>query len=158
MSCLGAQNMCLSECGKKCFSLEGDKCDELWDASSFYRGWNAEKISKKRIGENPKKKKEIWIRVSWFFRSKPVLYFDHIALLKIRIKLIFWQKKRNLILYNISRNSLVLILSYTMPKVPQNVDMKFVTWLARFWSVFQLQGCIWTNFKVLFMINLIPKW
>ena len=42
---------------KKCFSLEGEKCAELWDASSIYRGWNAEKISKKRMGENPKKKK-----------------------------------------------------------------------------------------------------
>ena len=71
------------------FSLEGEKCAELWDASSIYRGWNAEKISKKHMGENPKKE-EIWIRVSWFFRSKPVSYFDHISLLKILMKLKHW--------------------------------------------------------------------
>ena len=31
---------------KKSVSLEGEKCAELWDASSIYRGWNVEKINK----------------------------------------------------------------------------------------------------------------
>ena len=60
---------------KKCFSLEGEKCAELWDASSIYRGWNAEKISKKRMGENPKKKKDL---------DKSKLIFQ------IRASFIFW--------------------------------------------------------------------
>ena len=132
------------------------KVFEFWDTSSIYRGRNAEKTSKKHMGENPKKK-EIWIRVSWFFRSETVQYFDHISLLKILIKLKFWQLKGNLILYNVSRKILVRILSSTRPKAPQNVNLKSVTWLARFWSVFQLD-CIWTNFRVIFMINLVPKW
>ena len=59
---------------KRCFSLKGEKCAELWDASSNYRGWNAGKNNQKTMGENPKKK-EIWIRVSWFFRSEPVSVF-----------------------------------------------------------------------------------
>ena len=80
------------------------------------------KKNKKRMGENPKKK-EIWIRVSWFFRLEPVSYFDHIAFVKIQIKLKFCQLKENSILYNFSRNSLVINLSYTMPKVPQNVNL-----------------------------------
>ena len=42
-------------------------------------------------------------------------------LFKILIKLKFWQLKENSILYNFFRNSLVRILSYTMPKVPWNV-------------------------------------
>ena len=64
--------------------------------------------------------------------------FDHIFLLKIQIELKFWQLKGNFIFYNFSKNSLVRILSSTMPKVPWNVNLKFATWLARFLSVFQL--------------------
>ena len=38
---------------KKCFSLEGEKCAELWDGSSLYIGWNAEKNNQKTYGEKP---------------------------------------------------------------------------------------------------------
>ena len=34
------------------------KCAECWEASPIYRGWNAlKKKGKKRIGENPKKRR-----------------------------------------------------------------------------------------------------
>ena len=57
------------------------------------------KNKQKMYEENPKKK-EIWIRISWFFYIKTsfnilIIFF----FLKIRIKLKFWQLKGNSILY-----------------------------------------------------------
>ena len=57
------------------------------------------KNKQKMYEENPKKK-EMWIRISWFFYIKTsfnilIIFF----FLKIRIKLKFWQLKGNSILY-----------------------------------------------------------